>query len=204
MNDTTLYAFGGWGKDGEVETHVFKAGTAGNFLEKKLLSNKGYFTAGSIISSDNKYLVVVCANSFQGSGHYDLHFYKLNAMLEYDSLYSTEITYDSLCPYPILSDTIVLDTITVNLDKLASEIKCMSLFPNPARDKVRIEINIVKWKERSLQVFNLSGQEVSSSIIPPSRANYEMDVTGWKEGLYIFRLFEEGRFIQSEKLLIAR
>lgn len=205
MNDSVLYTIGGWStfSDGGM-TYVFKVDTAGNFIDRKLLPDYGYYTNASIITSDNKYMAVGFTNSDEGSGYYSAHFYKLNAMLEYDTLYSSDIIYDSLCPHQILSDTIALDTLTVNLDRLAIDMKCMSVFPNPAKDKVRVEINVIKWKERQLQVFNISGRKVYDKTIPPGRANHEMDVTGWIKGLYLFRIFEEGRMIQSEKLLIAR
>jgi hypothetical protein len=207
MNDSMLYTIGGWStfNDGGM-TYVFKVDTAGNFIDRKLLPDYGYYTNASIITSDNKYMAVGFTNSDEGSGagYYSAHFYKLNAMLEYDTLYSSDIIYDSLCPHQILSDTIALDTLTVNLNELARDIKCMRIYPNPASEKVFIAIDIVKWKARQLIVFNQLGQEVSRDFIPPGLAKYELNVAGWKDGLYLFRLYEEGNLIQTEKVMVAR
>lgn len=205
MNDTTLFVFGGWGDiHDSTMIYVFKADSAGNLIDRKFLNHNGYYRGYSQITSDNKYVLVSYYYVGIESGYYDLHFFKLNAMLEYDTLYSQEFTYDSLCDHEIVSDTIPLDTLTVNLDRLARDLQHMKIYPNPANDKVRIEINIVRWKERQLKVFNLTGQVVYNSIIPPGRANHEINVSEWQEGLYVFRLYEEGSLIQTEKVLVVR
>ncbi len=46
----------------------------------------------------------------------DILLIKLNAELEYDTLYPGTYTYDSLCPYPIPSDTLYIDNCMVIVD----------------------------------------------------------------------------------------
>jgi hypothetical protein len=79
----------------------------------------------------------------------------------------------------------------------------MSLYPNPAKDKLRVEINIVKRTPRLLTAVNLAGQTVFSAVIAPGRANAVIDVSGWKPGLYVFKLYEKGTVVQAEKVLVS-
>jgi hypothetical protein len=88
--------------------------------------------------------------------------------------------------------------------ELADDFKTFSVFPNPAKNKVRLEINIVKMKVRELVVLNLQGQQVYNATIPPGRANHNIDVSSWEDGLYVFRLSENNTLLQTEKVLVVK
>ncbi|NOY50565.1 MAG: T9SS type A sorting domain-containing protein, partial [Chlorobi bacterium] len=80
--------------------------------------------------------------------------------------------------------------------------KPMSIFPNPARDMLNISINIVKWQERLIKVSGLNGHEILSETIAPGRAKHNIDISGWKPGIYIFALYEKGELLQTEKVVV--
>ena len=69
---------------------------------------------------------------------------KLRNDLTFDSIYNQPITYDSLCPHPIASDTVSLSdcsTVTSIYDpKKDPEKAALQIFPNPAQEKVTIQL----------------------------------------------------------------
>ena len=84
---------------------VAKFDTTGVIMKTKtLIPNENIVFEGSDVTFDNK--VILVGNTIL-SWQY-CYLFKLNSDLEYDSIYNTPFTYDSLCPYPIVSDTIPL------------------------------------------------------------------------------------------------
>lgn len=204
MNDTALFIVGGWGDVYDSSFYyAYKTDTLCNVVKRTLLNNHEYYRGRSLVTYDNKYVV---SSYLVNDANTDLniHFWKLNSNLEFDTLYTQTYNYDSLCPYAIVSDTIILDTTMVEIVELADDFKTFSVFPNPAKNKVRLEINIVKMKVRELVVVNLQGQQVYNATISPGRANHNIDVSGWEEGLYVFRLFEDKGLVQTEKVMVVR
>lgn len=203
LNDTTLYILGGWEDSNDsLYYYAFKADTSCNITKRTLLNNHGNYQGHSLITFDNKYVAANYVMNYT-TNILDTHLWKLNSNLDFDTIYTQPLIYDSLCPYQIVSDTIELDTTTVNLDELARNIVPMSIYPNPAKNKVRLEINIVKMKERQLTVLNLKGQQVYNATIGPGRANHDIDVSLWEDGLYVFNLIEGEQVLQTEKVLIV-
>ncbi len=87
------------------------------------------------------------------------------------------------------------------------EILKVNVFPNPAKDKLLIEINskIDEIQNCEFRVFNLQGSLVKTFTLPPSRnnLNYTISVNDLSSGLYIYRItkdqspFYEGKFIKE-------
>ncbi|NQU33774.1 MAG: T9SS type A sorting domain-containing protein [Bacteroidetes bacterium] len=204
MNDTALFVIAGWYNYVDTSYFAFKLDTSLNVKKRAVLKrHQSYFPGRSLITSDNNYVAVSYMFNEENTS-FDMHLWKLNSNLEFDTLYTQPFNYDSLCPYQIVSDTIELDTTTVNLDELAKNIVPMSIYPNPAKNNVRLEINIVKMKVRKLVVLNLQGQQVYNATISPGRANHNIDVSSWEDGLYVFRLSENNTLLQTEKVLVVK
>jgi hypothetical protein len=149
------------------------------------------------------------------------HAYKLNADLEYDTLYSYPFVYDSLCPYPIASDTIPLDCEVVGLDEPFGnpETGRLKVYPNPASDILHIEIpeklktetstpafSITtvyhQWKSATVEVYDLFGRRVFSKEVTPADKELSIDVSAWHAGIYVVRLVYLGRTAGSEKVAV--
>jgi len=72
-----------------------------------------------------------------------IYFYKVNENLEFDSIYTMPRTYDSLCPYPIVSDTVDPDCgliVSIQDPEKNPEAYRLKVYPNPATNKVTVEI----------------------------------------------------------------
>lgn len=210
LNDTVFYSFMLWQRSNDsILTFVYKLDSSFNTIDSIVLeNNSGYsyfWPMGSVITPDNKYVAVAFKSIYPDEDIWSSHLWKLQSNLEYDTLYTMPRVYDSLCPYPIISDTIPLDTTTViNLEHIWESLTIMSVYPNPARNKLRIAINIVKWQQRQLIATNLNGQEIYNETIAPGRANHEVDISTWPPGIYVFSIFEEGVLLQTEKVVVVR
>lgn len=183
-----------------------KLDSAGNLLKKKLIRKTSYqdpqiALSGTLTTFDDK---IVLSGTVYHNTNYYIELRKFNKNLEYDSVYTRPFTYDSLCPYPIVSDTILLDTTYVNIAELYKNLKPMSLYPNPVKEHLRVEINIVKGEKRLLRATNLAGKTVFSATVLPGRANLTVDVSSWPSGLYVFSLYEKGAVVQAEKVMVIR
>ncbi|MCD6112012.1 MAG: hypothetical protein J7J86_01950, partial [Bacteroidales bacterium] len=142
LNDTSLAVGTSWinnhNPDSTGYTTIFKVDTLGNIIKQKDVLVSENSPRCSLLTFDKKLLI---AGGFYFGNNWDIYMWKFNQDLEYDSIYTQAYTYDSLCPYGIASDTISLDTTTVNLDELWIEMQGgIKIIPNPAKDKLRIEI----------------------------------------------------------------
>ena len=205
MTDTSFYSMSGWLNTSDtVMTYAYKLDSSGNVLQRRLLSDTVslYYPMGSTVTSDSKYIV----------GSYEIndtdivsYLWKLQPSLDYDSLYTQQFNYDTLCPYPITNDTIALDTtMVIRLEHLYNTLKPMSIFPNPVSDKLNISINIVKWEERSIIISDINGREILYENLAPGIAKHQLDVSHLESGIYVISLFEKGKLLQTEKFVVAK
>jgi len=183
INDTSLMAsvFSGYPPKAVV------IDTLGKILfQSNMLVNN--WTAHTEVSSDNKLLFLI--HDRDDDLNYTTYLFKFNNKLQSDTIYSQEFNYDSLCPYPILNDTIIPDNcgIIVGNDEIIFEKEeRLFVFPNPASKG--FVINSV-YLERGgiIQLINIQGQIVYQKEVPLGTANYEVDVTNLTKGVYLIKL----------------
>ena len=201
MQDSILLIGTSWADwDNNSHTSIYKTDTLGNILKEKELLQESNTFSSSIITSDNKYLVM--GNFYMGQ-NWDIYLWKFNKDLEFDSIYTQPSVYDSLCPYQIVSDTIELDTTTVNLQELYEQMHQIKVRPNPASTKLIVTIGDLA-KGNEIKLFNSNGQEVMQMNVFSARREYDLDVSGLPPGLYIVVLIEKGRVEDKEKIIITK
>jgi len=169
-------------------------------------------------TADNKFVSVARVNGIW------LYLYKLNASLEYDSIYTYPMVYDSLCPGGVVSDTINPDCgLIVGLNELQEEHGTTKLrvFPNPASGRLTVELPaqlkmtdrqpgitstsvIYQWAETTLEAYDPNGRRILSKVIPATTRKMEVDVSGWETGLCFFRLVYKKQQVAGVKVLIRR
>jgi hypothetical protein len=152
------------------------------------------------------------------------YLFKLNSNLEYDSIYTTPFTYDSLCPHPIVSDTIPLDdcqVVVVGLDDAEKnpEKAKLYIYPNPAGGEVTIEMpqylvrknqgngitattTYFQWDRCRLDILDLTGKLVFSDEIPKQQARVRVDISGWQPGMYLARIVFMNEVVASAKIMV--
>jgi hypothetical protein len=220
FQDSTIEIDGGWSfsptQIGQIG--VYKIDKNGNILDSANIVNSIYCFTDAIIDQDDKIFLV------QGpyiNNQWHTYAWKLNSDLEYDTLYTQPMVYDSLCPYPIASDTIPLDCEVVGLDEPFTnpETSRLKVYPNPASDILHIGIpeklktetstpafNITtvyhQWRSAAVEVYDLFGRRVFSKEVTPADKELSIDVSAWHAGMYVVRLVYLGRKAGSEKVVM--
>ena len=146
---------------------------------------------------------------------------KFNSDLEYDSIYTRQFNYDSLCPHPIVSDTIVPFCGVVGIDEALKnpETATLKVFPNPSGSIVTMEFpkHLVvrngnsafgsttvyeRWKSTTLEVFDLSGKKILQKEIICAQTTIVIDVSAWQRGMYYFKLTYNGKLVAGQKVVV--
>jgi len=136
--DSTFAIGTGWkATNGEIHYAVIKIDTLGNIIKTNEIEIALYTYNSSLTTFDNKVLIM---SSAEQNGNFDIYAFKFNQELEYDTIYTQPFVYDSLCPYPIVSDTILLDCEVVGLEEERKVVERpqLTIIPNPAKDKIRV------------------------------------------------------------------
>ena len=221
FTDSTLALGAGWvyTSGGGDSVGVFKTDREGNVLDNKWIFNSSNTFRDGETTFDNKLLLV--GGFWQNI--WRSHAFKLNSNLEYDSVYTTPLVYDSLCPYPIPSDTIYPDCLIVGIDDpfVKTDKNRLKVYPNPASTILHIEIptylkttNQIRtftvatihyqWNQTRLEIYNLFGQLMIRKEIPAGKKLVDVDISGWKEGLYVVKLIYGKEGVGNAKVLIER
>ena len=94
------------------------------------------------------------------------------------------------------------------------------IYPNPARDKIHIDLphylkkdnrtsvfNITtfyyQWHSTVLDVYNVFGKLIYSKEVPAKTEEIELDVGSWDNGIYIARLTYLNEVVASAKFVIS-
>jgi len=217
--DSTIAVGAGWVTLGGMSTNaVVKIDWNGNVLNTKDIFDNDYTFQDAVVTADNK-LILVAGPYINNM--YNTYAWKLNSNLEYDSIYTQPLVYDSLCPYPITSDTIPLDCEIVGLDEPLQnpETGRLKVFPNPAFNQLHIEIPdklksgkqspmftittiYHQWRSASLEIYNLFGERLYSGPIRQDDRTLDLDVSSWPRGMYVVRLVYNKNTVASEKVVL--
>jgi hypothetical protein len=205
INDSTLAAGVGWGNTvNDIMNYAVLIDTIGNIKDSTFLVQDIYTIYMDTVY-DNK--LVYMYNTYQ-SGQFDVYLRKLNQNLEDDTLYTYPFQYDTLCPYPIASDTIVLDDcgLIVGMEEVkpekAEEQAVLKVYPNPAQNKFKVQCLKFKVGLCVIKVFDIFGRKVKEKEIPKGQNEIEVDVEGWRKGLYLIRVRDENSVIGSGKVIV--
>jgi len=135
--------------------------------------------------------------------------WKMNADLEDDTLYTQPITYDSLCPYQILSDTVDLDCgLFVNIDEIPTKDEYEStikISPNPAWVWISLMFpDNVASGVVELNIYNIFGQEVLKKEVIPANRMIALNISSLSSGLYFVVSKDDRNNILKGKFIKAR
>ena len=222
LKDTNFVMFGTWNISGEENNVVIKTDTLGNLCDSSDLAE----TTNSFISAtktfDDKFISV--ANDALGAA-WRVFAVKVNSDLEYDSIYSQPFTYDSLCPYPIISSTVDPDceNVFVGIEEPFKnpETTKLKVYPNPASDQLTISMpkylvvnNTMseipsttvyhQWGSAMLEVYDLFGRKMTEREVIRAEREVELDVSDWQTGMYIIRLVFQDQVVANEKISVVR
>ncbi len=200
---------------------IFLTDTLGNIIYNRTLYEDTQEPRNTEITHDDK-ILVMCG--FYIGSSWDIYFYKLNQFLEDDTLYNIQLTYDSLCPGTISSDTMTVDCgIWVDIDEMfdIDKNKSLKIYPNPARDYIHIEIPDFILSEGSINGFSITsarqlqgelelliydgyGRKVNNIKIHKQGKTLDLDISSLNSGIHIAVLYQDGKLIASGKFLVQK
>jgi hypothetical protein len=187
LNDSILAASASWG-DPEINSPMaVLIDTLGNIKKQSFLLDNDYLSYVRL-TYDQKILFYTQMFDPQ-SEEFGVLLFKLNQSLEDDTIYTMPFTYDSLCPYQIVSDTIVQDDcgLIVGIEEdygreawgqgggeaweqggmEAGKQGSMVVWPNPCREVLSVKVlGLSSGSSCLLSVFDIFGRPVLSS--PPA------------------------------------
>jgi hypothetical protein len=198
---------------------VLNVDTLGNIRKEKRLNYHSGYAEDALFTHDRKYLITTEVDS---GIFYPIKLWKLNENLDFDSIYTRPMTYDSLCPHAILSGPIfpqcdIVEGIhksAINTDRIK-----MFIYPNPGFETITIQIpeclqkqtetanfkvtTVIykRTKELRLQVFDLFGKLIKDWKIKPDSQTVTMNVSSWNSGIYYFRLTYGNTEVAIEKFV---
>jgi hypothetical protein len=222
LNDTTLIIGANYSMtDHDYSWSVNKTDTLGNVLVR-VTEEEDFVINPSIITSDGKILINGGKLGNSSWPPYYVGLYKFNSNLEYDSIYTMPRTYDSLCPHPIVSDTIPMpdNCVYVSLpeEPKVGELQPLKLYPNPASDYVSVELPeyaVTSDKqgvmtesryrpitgECELMVYDIHGRLVYSETLDAGGRNHVIITSSWRAGIYLVELEQKGLRIAEGKVV---
>jgi hypothetical protein len=217
LNDTTFVVLVG----GEVNNNQIckwiKIDTLGIIKFEKAFTEE-WISGATTLSIISSYLKITSLSKVGLTSY----FYRLKDDFNFDDLDTSVYIYDSLCPYPIESDYFDPDCgliVTIEDPHAESGAYSLSVYPNPATDKLTVVIpeylqkqsgmagfsaNTVyhKWGAATLEAYDLSGKKVSERLIRQGAGFVELDVREWQPGLYMFRLVFQNQTVAEEKVMV--
>jgi len=225
LQDSTLVLGGGYATCADSNfASMLITDTTGTMLHQFILpTTDGYAPNGTCITHDNKILVTNLEVIHHPTVHFVTYLYKFNSELEYDSIYTVPYQYDTLCPHPIVSDTIELDCWPVNVEDPVEGAAsyALSVAPNPARSSVTVVIpetftyiektngftitktRLLKDQEITLNIYSPMGTKVKEVPIPACGQPFTIDVSAWSAGMYFFSLQTRTNVIGTAKVIVS-
>jgi hypothetical protein len=209
LNDTNLIIGIAWKSESspvQNYSEVFLTDTLGNALLRRFLLNEFNVPNQTIKTSDNK---IIVSGNYVTDNNWDIYLWKMNTNLEDDTLYTQPLTYDSLCPYEIQSDTVDLDCgIFVNIDELPTKEVYESIIkisPNPARDWIAISFpENVSSGPNEIAIFNLFGQAVIKNKVSPQNNVASLNISNLPPGIYLAKFKDSTNKNLTGKFVVVR
>jgi hypothetical protein len=205
VNDTLLVMSGRCNHSyyGDIYTGLFTSDTSGLLIKSIQNKSGSCYEECLSVSSDKK---ILCTGytpiNYQNLNQLDVFAIKLNANLEYDSIYTQPFTYDSLCPYPIVSDTLVCDCEPFVSVKQAQQARQTLLIkPNPATEWFTAEVPYTLPKTCTLRVYDMQGRLHYETLLPPGTKQISLNCSTWKRGIYLVHCLGSGIEL-SGKLIV--
>ena len=219
LHDTNLVFFGGFTINDTFQWQALKTDTIGNIIKSSSIPEV-IVHSSTTKTFDDKFVTV-------GVDTYNNIFrivaLKVNSNLEYDSIYTQPFTYDSLCPHPIVSDTIDpdCDNVYVSVDEpfKKPETTQLKVYPNPTDKLLIVELpkylvvsntsgNIPattiyhQWSSAMLQAIDLQGKVVIKQGVTNTGVPLQLDVSRLPAGMYQFRLLYRGKQAAGSKVVV--
>lgn len=174
--------------------------TTGN-IKKALDSYNGFLVEDCLASSvDGKYLLT--------GGNYDDDDFngyaqKVTSQLEWDTIYTGQFTYDSLCGHSIDSTVVILNcditTGTIEPQPVYKKVS-LTIYPNPATDRIAVILPETN-RDILITITDLFGRTVIEKKSYRGNTEAILNIQGLTDGYYNVSITENNSIIQTGKFL---
>jgi len=193
--------------DPDEFTGVFKTDTMGIIITSMQNKNGSPGLDGFTNSIDNKYLISGYAPyDYTAFTQLDAWAMKVNENLEYDSLYNFPFIYDSLCPYPISTDTVDCDCdlITGYGEPVREQERYrLHLYPNPADEQVQVKLTDLagsrEKQHNTVVLYDLFGRKVKEKGFEKETV---VETGKLNAGVYLVVVEQDRWILVREKLVV--
>jgi len=142
---------------------------------------------------------------------YSIYLARCNLNLEYDTAYTGNFIYDSLCTsgpqqsgFIYLNDCdIVLGTENLSESKPNDQNLIITIYPSPAKDHLNFTFKYTQlYQNLELKCFNMLGLQQSETISLKGWQQISLNTINWQPGIYIGVLYSEGKPVGKEKFIV--
>ena len=107
--------------------------------------------------------------------------------------------FDADNPNDSVMVTVLFDGLMVGVEEL-SKFDRLAVYPNPANDYIKVELNTETSEEVSMQLIDVTGAVVSQ--LTTSANSTRINTTGLAEGIYMYRAHVNGQLIATKKIVV--
>jgi len=104
-------------------------------------------------------------------------------------------------------DTYFLDDFNLSSTPLLinelNELNIISVFPQPAKNKLNIKVNLNNNEEYTLDLYNSQGKIVLSTVLNKNTEKINLDVSQFKSGIYFIKVHSKNN-LYTKKVQIIR
>ncbi|QQS29475.1 MAG: T9SS type A sorting domain-containing protein [Sphingobacteriales bacterium] len=79
----------------------------------------------------------------------------------------------------------------------------ISLYPNPASKHLQIQYNLPSKTEATVEIYNALGKCIYRQAVSEN-GNLHLNISNWSNGIYFYRLLQNGKTVVSNKLMVVQ
>ncbi len=174
------------------------------------------YTMTVSISSNNYSMVSNAQFRFQcdASGNNDHIYIDAVMITAYNSNQSLQME-DNMLAASVHMDHTISDFEAANMEeeriesrfndtKEVSSALDFMIFPNPATDRIQIQLKGLSWTPEQFQIFTMNGTVIPMNIISQDQEVWTVDVSHLESGMYIIRSIDSNHRVQTKLFNIVR
>lgn len=78
------------------------------------------------------------------------------------------------------------------------------LYPNPAQNKCTYEATLSETESGMIMIFDLNGRFISSYKLDAGYNQLDLDLSGYSNGIYLYKIYINGEVVDYKKLVITK
>lgn len=93
-----------------------------------------------------------------------------------------------------LQNAIATALTSTDVNNISKDVSSFNIYPNPAQSISKVNFSLNKVKDITLEIYNLSGQKISSVYSGESKLgvnSFDINVANYDSGMYIIKLTDE-------------